>query len=171
MREKAIWFADRLHSQEGQSHNGRPYIEHPLDAEAILAEYGFTGLFWSLVAILHDVIEDCLKSFSPEDRYRVVALLFDADVAQTVWCVSGFGENRKERNACMKAKIIGDTSHRSAILKLADRLANLRGAKKGSKYWLMYRGELREFETYIREHVPPGMWQELEYILADDHGN
>lgn len=162
MREYALWFADRLHTQEGQTHGGRPYIEHPLDVEAILAEFGFVSIFWSLVALLHDVIEDCLPFLTPEQRRDLVAALFGQEVADCVWCVSGFGKNRKERNACMKAKIIADLTHKSPILKLADRIANVRRAVRGGKHWTMYRDEMAEFETYIRLHVPEAMWLALE---------
>jgi hypothetical protein len=75
--------------------------------------------------------------------------------------VSGFGETRKIRNADMKAKIIQDWTGLVPILKLADRIYNVRHSRAGSGHFEMYWKELPEFETYIRPHVPEAMWQEL----------
>lgn len=162
MREEAFRFADSLHSALGHTHaGGVPYIQHCYDVEAELARYGFTGPVWSARAATHDCIEDTMLHLTPEQRWGVLTEKFGHDVSDPVWCVSGFGPNRKTRNADMKGKIIADLTGRSPILKCADRKGNVSRAERGGRHWLMYRGEMPEFETYIRPRVPSEMWNDL----------
>lgn len=106
-----------------------------------------------IAAYLHDAVEDTYATI------RQIARLFGIEVARLVWAVTGCGETRVIRNADMKRKIMKHVL--AAILKLADRIANVEGSTSGSKHHGMYRKELSSFETYIRPHVPPAMWDRL----------
>lgn len=61
------------------------------------------------------------------------------------------------------------TNHTSTIVKLADRIANVRAAVSERKHKLyhMYRKEMKDFsEQMPRMAVAEPMWQELEQLFA-----
>ena len=74
--EQAYTFAEKCH--EGQIRkSGEPYIAHPLEAAAFLAELNLDG-HTICGALLHDVIEDCNVTFDDIERR------FGRDVAKMV---------------------------------------------------------------------------------------
>jgi (p)ppGpp synthase/HD superfamily hydrolase len=162
LADLAYGMAVRLHGETGQTYDGVPYAEtHCVGVRDVLAEFGFTSTFWRIVAMLHDVPEDTMADKTPEQRFDYLVDHFGELVANVVWTVSGFGPNRKARNADIKAKIIGDTTRLSPILKCADRIYNARHSIEGAGHWKMYRDEMADFESYIRPHVPEEMWNTL----------
>ena len=64
--EQAYVYADQCH--QGQTRkSGEPYIAHPLEAAAFLADLKLDGHTIS-GALLHDVIEDCGVTFADLER-------------------------------------------------------------------------------------------------------
>lgn len=168
MKTQAREFAVHYHTHETldgvpQLYDGKPYVEAHVDAVvralfehrdiivAMVGEDTFTNLV--IAAYLHDAVEDTKATI------RMIARIFGIPVARLVWAVTGVGETRKIRNADMERKI--GLHVLAAILKLADRIANVRASDFGSKHRKMYWRELPSFETYIRPNVPAAMWETL----------
>jgi (p)ppGpp synthase/HD superfamily hydrolase len=157
--EAARAFASEAH--ENQAYGELPYTYHLEAVANVLNEYAPSeaGVYERLMcaAWLHDVIED-----TDTTRDHVQAH-FGHSVAHLVWACTGEGENRKERNASIYAKI--RQYPLAAIVKLADRIANVEHSAPGSKHRLMYAKEMPAFEEVIRPFVPPSMWARLEVAI------
>lgn len=168
MKIRAREFAVHYHTHETldglpQLYDDLPYVDGHVDKvvaalfehrEVIVAMVGedvFTNLVIS--AYLHDSVEDTKATI------RLIARRFGLPVARLVWAVTGVGATRVIRNADMERKILLHVL--AAILKLADRIANVRASAFGSKHRTMYWKELPHFETYIRPYVPAEMWETL----------
>lgn len=125
-------YAIQKHGEQKYAHY--PYSYHLDKVYEIVVEMNL-GEDYEIAAYLHDVIEDC--GVSKEE----IAKLFNQHIAELVFAVSGFGENRKERQEDMKNKMA--LYPESINLKMADRLANIRSSKinKPSLY-----------QTYKKEH-------------------
>lgn len=125
------------------------------------------------VAWLHDVVED--TDVSSYD----VFMSFGDPVASCVWIVTDpGGRNRKEKKLRLHERLKeivandakGYVQYRPALLvKVCDRLANLRAGKAGNPGLLkMYRKEHTAFKDAA--YVPglcDRLWNEIEEILAD----
>lgn len=135
--------------------NGRPYPdEHLAFVVQVLRDCGF-GDDEDLIAAgwLHDILED--TDFSSPEFLRI----FGREVFVLVDACSGFGKNRAERNARIY-RLIQETP-RAAIVKLADRIANVEASAPGSGYRSMYWKEIDGFDQAIRPHVPDRMWARM----------
>lgn len=173
MNNRAREFAVEYHTHRTRTgvpdvYDGKPYVEsHVSDVVTVLMDFiddlksfGVTsGQFDNLIksAWLHDSVEDTEATIS------LIARRFGLEVARLVWAVTGIGSSRKIRNADMARKIALATAKKilAAILKLADRIANVEHSTKGSKHWQMYFDEMGKFEVYIRPYVPAAMWNRL----------
>ena len=130
--KKAYEYAKQLH--EGQMRqSGEPYIIHPLNVAYILAELHADGA--TLCAgLLHDTIED--TNVKKED----IAELFSAEVAELVEGVTKLAKmnfsSKKDQNLANTRKIITSITQdvRIIIIKLADRLHNMRTLQFKSEY-------------------------------------
>lgn len=152
-RWDVINFATERHA--GQTYgDGAPYTEHLAAVELVLASFGYHSPFWVACAWLHDVLEDTATT-----RQEIVTK-FGCEVANTVYAVSGFGANRRERNSCIYAKIVLD--RRATILKLADRIANVEAcAAVNHRLGPMYLRERGEFYRAVGIHGPRNMLARL----------
>ena len=130
--KKAYEYAKQLH--EGQMRqSGEPYIIHPLNVAYILAELHADGA--TLCAgLLHDTIED--TNIKKEE----IAELFSAEVAELVEGVTKLAKmnfsSKKDQNLANTRKIITSITQdvRIIIIKLADRLHNMRTLQFKSEY-------------------------------------
>lgn len=144
-----------------QTWGGHPYEVHLLRVASVLEDFGFVGFTWRTAALLHDVAEDCLPDLLPQERRELIAETYGDEVAALVWAVSGFGENRKIRNADIYAKLA--EFPKACILKCADRIVNVeQTVADRSRHISMYLKEREKFEQVVRAHVPPAMWTRLE---------
>jgi len=123
--KKAYNLAEELHRGQFRQ-SGEPYIIHPLSVAIIIAElYGDTDTICA--ALLHDTIED-VEEFTKDDIVRE----FNEVVADLVDGVTKLKKmNFSSKKLCNDAntrKIITSmtTDVRTIILKLADRLHNMR---------------------------------------------
>lgn len=146
-------FAARRHA--GQVYgDGLAYTAHLRDVERVLADFGFCDNFWVCLAWLHDTLEDTATTVTE------LADLFGVPVAAVVWCVSGVGKNRRERIVNIYDKI--RAFPRAAILKTADRIANVEASARSSPTLLaMYQQERDGFAYVVLPHIPAAMADRL----------
>ena len=138
-----------------QTYDGYPYYYHLEQVVDILKEYGYTEDKFIISGYLHDAIEDADLS------YNDVKIKFGEEIAEIVYCVTDeLGRNRKERKAKTLPKIAQNDD--AIIIKLADRIANLRSPKKKGMY-------VKEYETFrgflFKEGHADDMWKELDELV------
>ena len=129
---KAYDFADYLH--EGQyRQSGEPYITHPLNVALILAKMNADS-DTLCAALLHDTLED--TNATKDD----IEYFFNSEVANLVDGVTKISKmnfsSKKEQNLANTRKIITSITDdvRIIIIKLADRLHNMRTLEYKSKF-------------------------------------
>jgi (p)ppGpp synthase/HD superfamily hydrolase len=152
---KARRFAEERHA--GQRYGEQPYSVHLAAVRAVLASFGYAGDL-GVAAWLHDVVEDTATT------REEIAVEFGAGVAALVWAVTGVGKSRKERNEAAYEKI---RSHPpAAILKLADRIANVEASRQRPDKLRMYRREWPGFERALAGLGDERMWARLRAALG-----
>lgn len=151
----AAALARRLHKD--QRYGEKQYFYgHIVNVVAVLDD------FWAddediIAGYLHDSVEDTPMTV------EVINQLFGPQVASIVSAVTGVGENRKERNESIYLKITAYP--RAAIVKVADRIANLEAC--GPKHSEMYRKEREDFDKYVAVHVSEAMQARLNRAYGD----
>ena len=124
MIERAYKLAKKAHGDQKRL-SGEPYIVHPLNVAAILAELGMDSE--SIAAgLLHDVVEDTQVDL------QQITKQFSAEIANLIDGVTKLGRipysSREEQQAenIRKMLIAMSEDIRVIIIKLADRLHNMR---------------------------------------------
>lgn len=166
---RAREFAKVRHDATGVLYNDVPYFEgHVVPVRELGAELGYTSGVWGARFLLHDGEEDCTVEHLGEELGITRSILqkeFGLTVELPVFCVSGFGETRKIRNADQYRKIIAYDEimddHAAAIVKGIDRTINLRKSA-GNNYHKMYLKEMPDYAEVIRPRVPEAVWNALE---------
>jgi (p)ppGpp synthase/HD superfamily hydrolase len=136
----------------GQRYGDRPYVVHLEAVRAVLADFGYDGTL-AVAAWLHDTVEDT------DATREEISARFGEEVAALVWAVTGTGETRKERNAAAYAKMRAHPP--AAVLKLADRIANVEASRTRPDKLAMYRSELDGFTRALEGLGDPRMWARL----------
>ena len=130
--KKAYEYAEDLHSGQFRQ-SGEPYISHPLNVAYILAEL-HADRDTVCAGLLHDTLED--TNISKED----IAHDFNQDIANLVAGVTKLAKmnfsSKQEQNYANTRKIITGITEdvRIIIIKLADRLHNMRTLQFKSKF-------------------------------------
>jgi GTP pyrophosphokinase len=128
---KAYLIASKLHENQYRE-DGEEYITHPLNVSYIIAEIGGDEAT-IIAALLHDTLED--TDFTKEE----IEKLFGRDVACIVDGVTKINKikflTKQEKNLENRRKLVKATVDdvRVIILKLADRLHNMRTIQFKSK--------------------------------------
>lgn len=156
--QKALEWTRDLH------YGNRPFFYHLVDVSNVLYEFGFIQDSLHIAAYMHDIIED--TSHTKEEIQK----LFGTKIAEITWRVTDeLGENREVRKAKTYPKIAESSS--ATIIKLADRIANVRAAKKlgdSSQYFAMYLKEYSEFKKALYNEnqldVIESMWETLDKL-------
>lgn len=110
-------------------------------------------------AWLHDTVED-----SPQVTIGDIRQLFGARVADLVWAVTAYGDDRETKMANVIAKI--PLTPGAELVKSADRLSNAvasKAEKKMGKY-TMYRGEQAALGPVLGNNA---LVDELNKLFAD----
>lgn len=159
-RQRRLRFAEAFaaFAHGDQKYGDQPYSVHLSAVVAILQEWGCDDD--TLIAgLLHDVLEDTFVS------KRTVENLFGPTVGRLVDALTGVGENRSRRlaNALGLIKAI---CPEAAVVKLADRIANVEAAAPDSDHMARYRREQPGFETVIRPLTSVQQWARLEAALG-----
>jgi (p)ppGpp synthase/HD superfamily hydrolase len=145
-----------------QSYGDVPYEVHLQDVVNVLLDtldYVEIGDEVIAAAWLHDVVED--TPFELAD----IEELFGYRVRYVVDAVSGEGDDRKARNQSIYDKIGRlDPALRNmaALVKVADRIANLEHSDPGSKYRTMYRNERAAFYNAVARYADDALIQRLD---------
>jgi (p)ppGpp synthase/HD superfamily hydrolase len=155
--KKARDFAVAAHGD--QQYGAYPYVKHLEAVVRVLEDFGFAGDH--LVAgWLHDVIEDT------DATQAEIKAAFGGYVASLVWAVTGGGE-RATHVASIHEKIAAFPD--AAVIKLADRIANVEASQPGDRHSTRYRTEHTDFTGAIQSRVPAEMWK--RYLQAVEvHG-
>lgn len=119
--EAACFAAAKHRDQRRKGVEGTPYINHPLEVAWLLTSVGgVTDEDILSAAILHDTVED--TGTTPEE----LEARFGTVVAGYVMEVSDNKQLPKEERKRLQVEHAPDLSHGARLIKLGDRIANLR---------------------------------------------
>jgi guanosine-3',5'-bis(diphosphate) 3'-pyrophosphohydrolase len=119
---RAAAFAAHKHrDQRRKDANATPYINHPLAlARILIAEGDVTDAATIAAALLHDTIEDTETSAAELDRE------FGAEIRSIVEEVTDDKALSKADRKRLQVEHAAHISHKAKLVKLADKIANLR---------------------------------------------
>lgn len=122
----AIAFAaDKHRNQRRKDHDASPYINHPIALANVLAnEAGVEDERVLMAAVLHDTIEDT------ETTEQELLRLFGKDVADIVMEVTDDKSLPKADRKRLQVEHAPHISRRAKLVKLADKICNLRDIAK-----------------------------------------
>ena len=119
--DAATFSAERHKNQRRKDADSSPYINHPLALARLLAVEGHvTDIEVLMAAVLHDTIEDT-ETTELELRTR-----FGEPVAGLVVEVTDDKSLPKQRRKDLQIKHAANASHGAALVKIADKICNLR---------------------------------------------
>ena len=146
-------FARKQHGDQLYG-NGEPYVDgHVAKVVEVLKQFEAHPIHIA-AGWLHDVIED-----TPTTR-QDVSRNFGEQVASLVWACTGIGGNRRERNVSIYEKIAANPE--AAIVKTADRIANVEASGPESGHRQMYLKEREMFYELVVRYAPKGFADRLE---------
>lgn len=190
----ALIWASKRHADRKQRYGSKPYQFHLLAVLSVLFEFGITDEPTLIAALLHDTEEDTID-YSPDGKpdpnvlkafHEEIKDKWGERVKELVSCVTNethnsFGEklkDRRQKGAATWPKIARDPQAR--LLKLADRIANVRSCwqelqhqdmnRRNKSKLGMYQKEYAAFRKALRPNTPTdlelSMWIELDRLLA-----
>jgi len=158
----AIDFAAFKHREQNRKgHEKTPYINHPVGLARVLAvEGGVTDIETLAAAVLHDTIEDTKTTYAELERR------FGRTVADVVVEVTDVGMQPKRMRKVMQIQHAPHLSERAKLVKLADKICNLRDmiARPPEGWSLARRQEYFDWATRVVEglgDVHPGLEKEF----------
>jgi GTP pyrophosphokinase len=121
---RAYVFSAREHRDQKRM-SGEPYLVHPLEVAAILADLKL-DVICVACGLMHDVVEDTLATLEEVERYfgKEVAHLIDGLTKIAKIQFSSIEEHQAENFRKMLMAMVDDV--RIILIKLADRLHNMR---------------------------------------------
>ncbi|MGH8713781.1 MAG: HD domain-containing protein [Casimicrobiaceae bacterium] len=118
---KAVAFAAEKHRyQRRKDADASPYINHPIELASLLMEQGITDIVVLCAALLHDTIEDTNTTVDELQREFGDAT---TDVVREVTDDTALDKADRKRLQIEHARSL---SHRARLVKLADKICNLR---------------------------------------------
>lgn len=119
---RAVAFAAHKHrDQRRKDAKATPYVNHPIAlAEVLHSDGGVRDLVVIAAALLHDTIEDT------ETTYDELRGAFGSEVADVVVELTDVKFLGKESRKRLQIARAGRASNRARLVKLADKIANLR---------------------------------------------
>ena len=123
--QSAIEFATQKHEGQTRKFSGKPYVTHPINVSNIVHQYCLGNKNYETLmtsAILHDTLEDT------ETTFKEIESNFGKEVSNLVQELTNDNEELQAgKTEYMKKKFL-KLSNNALILKLADRLDNMRDA-------------------------------------------
>ena len=117
----ARFAAEKHASQRRKGLAGEPYVNHVIEvAELIAASSDVVDTHLVMAGLLHDTIEDCGVTFQELEQQ------FGADVATLVAEVTDDKTLPKARRKALQVENAPKKSVRAQVIKLADKISNLR---------------------------------------------
>lgn len=162
------------HVHREQMYGAFPYHQHLSDVVNILSDLGVSLKDdWSypilVAAWLHDTLEDTHVTLDDLKN------LFDDEIVSIIWNVTDEPNvSRRQKKLATYEKI--KTDERSLVLKLADRLANVRfSSANNPKFFGMYQREHQEFSKHLKplatHPIAIKLWQMLNDIIQPELKN
>jgi (p)ppGpp synthase/HD superfamily hydrolase len=151
--QEAAYLAVAMHGK--QKYGDKPYFYHLEQVVNVLREFDYESETFLIAGYLHDVLEDTSLSYSKLDKQ------FGTFIADIVYDVTDeLGKNRYDKKKLTLPKTAQNKD--AIIVKLADRIANIRMGGKVD----MYRKEYKEFKfwLYKADHADK-MWAELDSLI------
>ncbi|KAM4630083.1 guanosine-3',5'-bis(diphosphate) 3'-pyrophosphohydrolase MESH1 [Polymixia lowei] len=119
--ETVNFAAEKHRNQRRKDPEGTPYINHPIGVARILShEGGVTDIEVLQAALLHDTVEDTDTSIAE------LEITFGATVARIVQEVTDDKTLPKQERKRLQVEHAPHRSHQAKLVKLADKLYNLR---------------------------------------------
>lgn len=154
--KKARDFAIKKHGSQMYGEN--PYVYHLDKVYEIIINAGL-GIDYQVAAYLHDCLED--TNTTKEELLE----LFNENVVNLVYSVTGEGINRKERKQSTLKKL--NEFNDGISLKMADRLVNILESKNTNlKLYEMYKKEHNDYK-YLFNLGNEYLKSELEKSLVE----
>ena len=118
----SLAFAAHKHREQRRKNAAAsPYINHPIAlANVLVNEGGVTDIPVLCAAILHDTVEDTETSFDELEAR------FGTEIADIVREVTDDNDLPKSRRKELQVEHAPNLSHRARLVKLADKICNLR---------------------------------------------
>ncbi|MEW8027104.1 MAG: HD domain-containing protein [Candidatus Thiodiazotropha sp.] len=135
---KTLAFATQKHRhQRRKDIEASPYINHPITLVDILVNEGeITDLDTLIAALLHDTIEDT------DATVEEIEAEFGQAIADIVMEVTDDGNLPKLERKALQIKHAPDLSYKAKLVKLADKIANLRDIDKSPPAgWTLQRSQ------------------------------
>jgi guanosine-3',5'-bis(diphosphate) 3'-pyrophosphohydrolase len=126
----ALFAAEKHAQQRRKGQSGPPYINHLLEVAHLIAETGDpadTNMI--IAALLHDVVEDTPTPLAEVEQR------FGSDVAALVAEVTDDKSLPKERRKELQVQKAPHKSPRAQMIKLADKISNLRSILSAPPDW------------------------------------
>jgi len=121
---RAYFFSARYH--EGQKRaSGEPYLVHPLAVADILADMRLDEISVS-TGLLHDVVEDTLVDLETLRSYFGDEITYLVDGLTKIAHISNLSKEKQQAENVRKMVLAMITDVRVVLIKLADRLHNMR---------------------------------------------
>jgi (p)ppGpp synthase/HD superfamily hydrolase len=128
---KAYDFAAQYHiDQRRKGAKAEPYTNHLAEVAWLVAEAtGGADTNLIIASVLHDTIEDTTA------HYEDLVNAFDEDVADLVMEVSDDKRFRKSERKRLQVAHAGELSARARIIKIADKISNIRSIQHSPPAW------------------------------------
>ncbi|MBA3632442.1 MAG: bifunctional (p)ppGpp synthetase/guanosine-3',5'-bis(diphosphate) 3'-pyrophosphohydrolase [Acidobacteria bacterium] len=114
-----------LHHKGQQRASGEPYLVHPLEVSDILAEMRLDEISVS-TGLLHDVVEDTLVDLETIRNYFGDEITQLVDGLTKIAHISNLSKEKQQAENVRKMVLAMTTDVRVVLIKLADRLHNMR---------------------------------------------
>src|SRR5436305_14931720 len=121
---KAYLFSAVEHRGQTRA-SGEPYLVHPLEVAAILAEMRLDEVSVS-TGLLHDVVEDTLVDIETIRSYFGDEITVLVDGLTKIAHISDLSKEKQQAENVRKMVLAMTTDVRVVLIKLADRLHNMR---------------------------------------------
>jgi (p)ppGpp synthase/HD superfamily hydrolase len=143
-------------AHKSQRYGDKPYTDHLIAVVQLLEQFGASSEA-VIAGWLHDTVEDTNVTVDQ------IKGQFGEHIAKVVWAVTGEGNGDRQAHSASIYRKLAECPD-AAIVKLADRIANIEACQHGDKHYLRYSREHVGFAEAVSKHVPKGMWE--RYLLA-----